>query len=191
MLSFSFWRQFAEIENVIAIKIAPFNRYQTIDVVRAVTEAGRRDIALYTRNDDNILLDLITPYQFPVATGAGVAPAVTGISPANSPMPERRAAGRREAFPQTVERRIVGALSDRGLFFESARSFAGPRRLTVAIGSSCFITTAVPQQLAFSSRPFIKQQIQRLMDRVQLPSSAKPMVLASIAPKTRSILLNV
>jgi len=62
-LPYSFWRRFAEIENVVAIKIAPFNRYQTLDVVRAVAEAGRRDITLYTGNDDNIVLDLITPYR--------------------------------------------------------------------------------------------------------------------------------
>src|SRR5205814_4191381 len=61
-LSYSFWRRFAEIENVVAIKIAPFNRYQTLDVIRAVTESGREDIALYTGNDDNIVLDLVTPY---------------------------------------------------------------------------------------------------------------------------------
>jgi dihydrodipicolinate synthase/N-acetylneuraminate lyase len=62
VLPYSFWRRFAEIENVAAIKIAPFNRYQTIDVVRAVSESGRSDIALYTGNDDNIVLDLVTPY---------------------------------------------------------------------------------------------------------------------------------
>jgi len=65
-LSHRFWREFAEIPNVWAIKIAPFNRYQTIDVVRAVVEAGRDDIALYTGNDDNIVADLVTP--FPVTT---------------------------------------------------------------------------------------------------------------------------
>jgi len=64
VLPFSFWRRFAEIENVCAIKIAPFNRYQTLDVVRAVIEAGREDIALYTGNDDNIIADLITPFTF-------------------------------------------------------------------------------------------------------------------------------
>jgi hypothetical protein len=63
-LPFSFWRRFAEIKNVVAIKIAPFNRYQTIDVVRAVIEAGRDDITLYTGNDDNIVIDLLTPYRF-------------------------------------------------------------------------------------------------------------------------------
>jgi dihydrodipicolinate synthase/N-acetylneuraminate lyase len=63
-LSYSFWRRFAEIGNVVAIKIAPFNRYQTLDVVRAVIEAGRNDIALYTGNDDSIVADLVTPLRF-------------------------------------------------------------------------------------------------------------------------------
>ena len=64
VLPYSFWRRFAEIENVLAIKIASFNRYQTIDVVRAVAESGRNDIALYTGNDDNIVMDLLTPFRF-------------------------------------------------------------------------------------------------------------------------------
>jgi dihydrodipicolinate synthase/N-acetylneuraminate lyase len=63
----SFWRSFAEIENAVAIKIAPFNRFQTLDVVRAVAESGREDIALYTGNDDNIVIDLLTPFRFEVA----------------------------------------------------------------------------------------------------------------------------
>ncbi len=62
-LGYEFWRRFAEIPEVVAIKIAPFNRYQTIDVVRAVIDAGRDDIALYTGNDDNIIADLLTPFQ--------------------------------------------------------------------------------------------------------------------------------
>ena len=61
---YSFWRKFSEIENVIAIKIAPFNRYATLDVVRAVADSGRKDIALYTGNDDNIIHDLLTPFPF-------------------------------------------------------------------------------------------------------------------------------
>ncbi|MEJ7590600.1 MAG: dihydrodipicolinate synthase family protein [Planctomycetaceae bacterium] len=63
-LPYSFWRRFAEIENIVAIKIAPFSRYQTQDVVRAVIEAGRNDIALYTGNDDNIVADFLTPFRF-------------------------------------------------------------------------------------------------------------------------------
>ena len=64
LLGYSFWRRFAEIPNVVAIKLAPFNRYQSIDVVRAVAESGRDDIALYTGNDDNIVVDLFTPFTF-------------------------------------------------------------------------------------------------------------------------------
>lgn len=62
VLPYSFWRRFAEIETVVAIKIAAFNRYQTLDVVRAVINAGRDDIALYTGNDDNIVADLLTSF---------------------------------------------------------------------------------------------------------------------------------
>ncbi len=64
VFSYAYWRAFCEIENVVAIKIAAFNRYQTIDVVRAVIEAQRDDIALYTGNDDNIIVDLLTPFRF-------------------------------------------------------------------------------------------------------------------------------
>jgi dihydrodipicolinate synthase/N-acetylneuraminate lyase len=65
VLSYEFWRGFCEIENVVAIKIAPFNRYQTLDVVRAVAESGRAgEIALYTGNDDNIVIDLLTTFRF-------------------------------------------------------------------------------------------------------------------------------
>ena len=66
-LGYRFWRALAEIENVVAIKIAPFDRYATLDVVRAVTESGRaQEIALYTGNDDHIVLDLLTPCRFRV-----------------------------------------------------------------------------------------------------------------------------
>jgi len=64
VLPYSFWRRFARIERAVAVKIAPFNRYRTIDVVRAVAESGRQDIALYTGNDDSIVADLVTPFRF-------------------------------------------------------------------------------------------------------------------------------
>ena len=63
VLDFDFWCRFCEIENVVAIKIAPFDRYATIDVARATIETGRDDIALYTGNDDNIVGDLVTPIR--------------------------------------------------------------------------------------------------------------------------------
>jgi dihydrodipicolinate synthase/N-acetylneuraminate lyase len=62
VLPYAFWRQFVEIENVVGIKIAPFNRYQTLDVMRAVAESGR-ELALYTGNDDNIVVDLLSEFQ--------------------------------------------------------------------------------------------------------------------------------
>jgi dihydrodipicolinate synthase/N-acetylneuraminate lyase len=65
VLPYSFWRRFAELPSVVGIKMAPFNRYQTLDVLRAVAESGRAsEIALYTGNDDNILLDLLTEFRF-------------------------------------------------------------------------------------------------------------------------------
>ncbi|MGH7632094.1 MAG: dihydrodipicolinate synthase family protein [Gemmatimonadaceae bacterium] len=67
LLDYAFWRAFADIENVVAIKIAPFDRYRTLDVVRAVADSGRRDIALYTGNDDAIVADLTA--RFPFGTG--------------------------------------------------------------------------------------------------------------------------
>jgi dihydrodipicolinate synthase/N-acetylneuraminate lyase len=64
ILNYAFWRRFVEIDNVVAIKVAPFNRYQTLDVVRAVAASDRgSEIALYTGNDDNIVADLITEYR--------------------------------------------------------------------------------------------------------------------------------
>jgi len=64
VLSANFWRRFAAIDNVIAIKIAPFNRYRTLDVLRGVYAAGALDrITLYTGNDDHILLDLLLPFD--------------------------------------------------------------------------------------------------------------------------------
>ncbi|RZL93792.1 MAG: dihydrodipicolinate synthase family protein [Variovorax sp.] len=64
-LPVSFWRRFAAIDNVVAIKMAPFNRYRTLDVVRGVIEAGAEQrVTLYTGNDDHIVLDLLTPFCF-------------------------------------------------------------------------------------------------------------------------------
>ncbi|MDF2961150.1 MAG: dihydrodipicolinate synthetase [Paenibacillus sp.] len=78
IFSFDFWREFAEIPGIVAIKMAPFNRYQTIDVVRAVCYSSRRDqIALYTGNDDNIVNDLLTTYRFQV-NGTTVEKSIVG-----------------------------------------------------------------------------------------------------------------
>ncbi len=60
-LSYDFWRRALEIDTMVAIKVAPFDRYRTIEVVRAVADSGRHDVALYTGNDDHIVLDLVAP----------------------------------------------------------------------------------------------------------------------------------
>jgi hypothetical protein len=78
VLPVSFWRRFAAIENVIAIKIAPFNRYRTFDVVRGVVEAGAAErITLYSGNDDHIVLDLLTPFTV-VANGRAATVRIKG-----------------------------------------------------------------------------------------------------------------
>ncbi len=64
LLSYEFWRGFCSIESVVAIKVAPFNRYQTVDVLRGVADSGRAsEITLYTGNDDNIIPDLLTDFR--------------------------------------------------------------------------------------------------------------------------------
>lgn len=65
VLDYGFWREFLQIEAVAAIKVAPFNRYQTLDVVRALAASGRQDVALYTGNDDAIVADLLTEFPVP------------------------------------------------------------------------------------------------------------------------------
>ena len=77
VLGYRFWRAFAEIDRAWAIKIAPFDRYRTLDVVRAVGDSGRTDLALYTGNDDAIVADLVTP--FPVGEGTTPRRIVGGL----------------------------------------------------------------------------------------------------------------
>jgi len=80
LLPISFWRRFVEIPNVAAIKVAPFNRYQTLDVVRAVAEIDRtNEIALYTGNDDNIVIDLLTTYEISTSKGSVQVRIVGGL----------------------------------------------------------------------------------------------------------------
>lgn len=70
MLDYCFWREFLEIENIVGIKVAPFNRYQTLDVVRALVDSGRHEeVALYTGNDDSIVVDLLSEFKLAGAKG--------------------------------------------------------------------------------------------------------------------------
>ena len=132
-LSYAFWRRFAEIPAVVAIKIAPFNRYQTLDVVRAVVDAGRDDIALYTGNDDAIVSDLVTPFRF-VRDGAPVERRIVGgllgqwavwTPGAVALLDECHAATRASAVPGSLLRRGVEITDANAAFFDAANGFAG------------------------------------------------------------------
>jgi len=132
-LSYRFWRAFAEIENVVAIKIAPFNRYQTIDVVRAVAESGR-DIALYTGNDDNIVMDLLTPFAFSAKRHENPTRIVGGLLGHWSVWTKRAVALLGEChaaseasptIPQSLARESVEVTDCNAAFFDAANSFAG------------------------------------------------------------------
>jgi dihydrodipicolinate synthase/N-acetylneuraminate lyase len=134
ILDYGFWRRFAEIENVLAIKIAPFNRYRTIDVVRAVAESGREDIALYTGNDDNIVLDLLTPFRFKTG-GRKVERRIVGgllghwavwTSRAVELLEQcRRASGVDAPAPAALLRLNVEVTDMNAVVFDAANGFAG------------------------------------------------------------------
>jgi hypothetical protein len=129
-LSYTFWRRFAEIPGVIAIKIAPFNRYQTLDVVRAVMDAGRDDITLYTGNDDNIVADLVT--AFPDGTGRvrRIAGGLLGhwavwTSGAVDLLAQCQAASRAASVPASLLATGVEVTDANAAFFDAANGFAG------------------------------------------------------------------
>lgn len=133
VLGYRFWRRFAEIENVVAIKIAPFNRYQTLDVVRAIAESGRDDIALYTGNDDNIVLDLLTPYRFTVG-GRQVERRIVGgllghwavwTKRAVELLERCHATAREETIPVDLLRLAVEVTDCNAAFFDAANGFRG------------------------------------------------------------------
>ncbi|MBI5822233.1 MAG: dihydrodipicolinate synthase family protein [Verrucomicrobia bacterium] len=133
-LPYSFWRRFAEIENVVAIKMAPFNRYHTVDVMRAVAEAGRHDIALYTGNDDNIVIDLLTPYRFSVGETIVERRIVGGLL-GHWAVWTRKAVELLEechrvvrgggAVPAELLRRNIEVTDSNAAFFDAANGFAG------------------------------------------------------------------
>lgn len=132
-LSYAFWRRFAEIPAVVAIKIAPFDRYQTIDVIRAVIDAGRDDIALYTGNDDTIVADLVTPYRFAVDRRVVVRRIVGGLlghwavwtRSAVSLLADCQAAARAGEIPAALLQRGVETTDANSAFFDAAHGFAG------------------------------------------------------------------
>ncbi|MBI2690008.1 MAG: dihydrodipicolinate synthase family protein [Acidobacteria bacterium] len=126
VLPYEFWCRFAEIPNVIGIKMAPFNRYQTIDVIRAVADSGREDITLYTGNDDNIVIDLLTPHRF-----AGRTLRIKGGLLGHWAVWTRRAvelqAGLQAATAITHDhlRRAIAVTDSNAAFFDAANGFHG------------------------------------------------------------------
>jgi hypothetical protein len=132
-LDVDFWREFAQIENVVAIKIAPFDRYKTFDVVRGVVESGRaEDIALYTGNDDNILIDLLSEYRIDYS-GESVKKRIVGGLLGHWSVWTKRAV----ELVDSVHSGFFDPLSDEGhalgnkitdsnaAFFDAANGFAG------------------------------------------------------------------
>ncbi len=134
VLPYAFWRKFAEIENVVAIKMAPFNRYQTLDVIRAVIDAGREDIALYTGNDDNIVLDLLTPYRLKV-NGRVMERRIVGgllghwsvwMKKASELLAEcHKLVHANGEIPTELLARAIEVTDSNAVFFDAANAFAG------------------------------------------------------------------
>lgn len=129
ILSHSFWRRFCEIANVVAIKVAPFNRYQTLDVVRAVARSGRKDIALYTGNDDNIIVDLLTRFQFDgqqiQIVGGLLGQWGVWTRKAVELLVEIKAVRHCETIPTTWLTRNASLTDANAAIFDSANQFAG------------------------------------------------------------------
>jgi dihydrodipicolinate synthase/N-acetylneuraminate lyase len=132
-LAYAFWRRFVEIPNVVAIKIAPFNRYQTLDVVRALADSGRQDVVLYTGNDDNIVGDLITPFRFNAPDGTVERRIVGGLlghwavwtQHAVCLLEECRAASAQEHVPAALLRIAIEVTDANAAFFDAANGFSG------------------------------------------------------------------
>ncbi|ULO06884.1 dihydrodipicolinate synthase family protein [Paenibacillus sp. 19GGS1-52] len=134
IFSYEFWCRFAEIPGVVAIKMAPFNRYQTIDVVRAVCNSSRwNEIALYTGNDDNIITDLLTTYRFEV-NGRIIAKTIVGgllghwavwTNKAVELLEEIKAIRNDEAISKEWLTRNIQVTDSNAAFFDPAHHFEG------------------------------------------------------------------
>jgi hypothetical protein len=135
LLGFDFWRRFAEIDNVVAIKIAPFNRYQTLDVLRGVAASGRAgEVSLYTGNDDNIVLDLITEHRVAGPDGGAVSLRFAGgllghwavwTKKAVDLLAECRTVSAADSVPPGMLTRAIEVTDTNAAFFDVANGFAG------------------------------------------------------------------
>lgn len=134
VLSFDFWKDFAEIPNVFAIKMAPFNRYQTLDVVRAVCHSSRlNEIALYTGNDDNIVADLLTIYRFNINGTVREKSIVGGLlghwavwtEKAVELLEEIKEVKNRGKIPEEILTKGIAVTDANAAFFDVAHNFRG------------------------------------------------------------------
>ncbi|MGH7654300.1 MAG: dihydrodipicolinate synthase family protein [Gemmatimonadaceae bacterium] len=133
VLGYEFWREFAEIENVWAVKIAPFDRYRTLDAVRGIAESGRDDIALYTGNDDSIANDLTA--SFPVIVGGErkyrtfdgglLGQWAVWTRSAVSLLARCKAARAAAATDEALNREGAALTDANGAIFDATNSFAG------------------------------------------------------------------
>ncbi len=132
-LPYRFWRRWAELEGVVAVKIAPFNRYKTLDVIRAVAESGRDDIALYTGNDDAIVADLVTPFCVDTPQGPVERRIVGGLlghwsvwtSKAVAIHTDCQAASRARTIPTDLLATGYRITDANAAFFDAAHNFRG------------------------------------------------------------------
>jgi dihydrodipicolinate synthase/N-acetylneuraminate lyase len=134
LLSYNFWRRMAEIPNLMAIKMAPFNRYQTLDVVRAVAMTGRLgEIALYTGNDDHILLDLVSVHELETPRGVARAEIVGGLlghwacwtRRAVEQFERCRETRHAASVPASLLAEAIRVTDCNAAFFDTAHAFAG------------------------------------------------------------------
>ncbi|MZR32298.1 dihydrodipicolinate synthase family protein [Sneathiella litorea] len=133
-LPYEFWKRFAEIENVVGIKLAPFNRYKTLDVVRGVADAGAKDrITLYTGNDDHIVGDLITPFPVQINGKPETINIVGGLlghwsvwtRKAVELIEEISAVRGNEKLAATWWTRDAAVTDSNGAFFDAANDYVG------------------------------------------------------------------
>jgi dihydrodipicolinate synthase/N-acetylneuraminate lyase len=134
VLPYAFWRRFCEIERVVAIKIAPFDRYRTLDVVRALVDSGRRaEVALYTGNDDHIVGDLVTEYRVGSDSDASGVHIVGGLlghwavwtKGAVELLEQCKRARRRGQIPAGLLALGAQATDCNAAFFDAANGYAG------------------------------------------------------------------
>jgi dihydrodipicolinate synthase/N-acetylneuraminate lyase len=133
VLSHAFWRELCELPGLWAIKIAPFDRYATTDVVRAVLESGRDDVALYTGNDDNIVADLVTPVQARVGgavrdrymSGGLLGQWALWTHRAVELLEAARVARQAGVVPTSLLRAGAALTAVNGVIFDAANGFAG------------------------------------------------------------------